>query len=236
MSSRAQVKQRKQYIDPMKLQTGEFQNRPIRHYPFVHCIYRVRDSIPAHLLRQAQDDYRDTLAGLRLRYPDYQNPQSADAKAFQQAKSSFLDDTQHQYDKLLHQFHNRKMTLESAAAKSVILGSWLDMERMGWVEVFALSVMSNHVHVLCRHPEPDGVVDLYELFDPHFRFTSRRLNRLQDQKGRKVWAEKVFDRDVRPGKFATVLWYILNNPVKARLTSDPLNWVGNYVKPGLVSG
>lgn len=65
--------------------------------------------------------------------------------------------------------------------------------------------------------------------EAHKRFTGNQLNKLHGAKGRRVWAEKPYDRDIRDGRFTQVLWYVINNPKKAGITGDPINWVGTWI-------
>ena len=210
-----------------------FHNRVISNTP-VHCIYRVRGSVPRAKILGLKSEMDEVLAALRQRYPDYEEIGSHAERAYLLEKEQFDEQYEARYEGLLHQYANREMPLQAPAVKQVILDSWYNIAARGLIDLYAVSVMSNHVHVLCGNPHLTGVVNLVELMASHQRFTTTQLNRLEDRKGRKLWVRRFFDRDVRPGRFEQVLWYILNNPVKAGLSSDPLNWIGNYVKPGLV--
>jgi hypothetical protein len=123
------------------------------------------------------------------------------------------------------------MFLSSPEAKRIVIDSWLHIAVQYGLVIYAISVMSNHVHVILCTEKEEAEADLLLIMDRHKRFTGNKLNKLQDAKGREVWAEKIFDRDVRPGRFTAALWYVLNNPKKAGLTEDVLDWCGNWFNP-----
>lgn len=214
--------------------TEPFHNRDFTSQ-VVHLNYRLAHSLPkAHVLRlkeaydiALQAAGRNDQAMLRQWFPAATAPLTVD-----DVKDHFFI----QYDELLHRVTNGPMFLAEQAAKEEVKKSWLHFQRLGMIEVIALCVMSNHVHVLLRHPSPEGVTSFKALLERHKQFTGTQINRLQRAKGRDVWAGKGFDRDVRPGTFWKVFWYIVNNPVKAGLTQEPLRWRGTWVQPGLING
>lgn len=89
--------------------------------------------------------------------------------------------------------------------------------------------MSNHVHILLSNTDENGSIDFKDLLRRHKHFTATQINKLLHRTGKRLWAKHAFDRDVRRKTYGTVLWYILNNPVKAGLTESPLEWHGNYL-------
>ncbi|MBB4080056.1 REP element-mobilizing transposase RayT [Lewinella aquimaris] len=131
------------------------------------------------------------------------------------------------FDTLLDKAMQGPRFLQDAAAKQVVIDSWKFIARRYGLRIYAISVMSNHVHVLLENRSASST-PLADILTEHKRFTATKLNRMQDAKGRRVWAEKEYSRTVRFGHFERTLWYVLNNPVKAGLTDDPTNWCGNY--------
>jgi REP element-mobilizing transposase RayT len=140
------------------------------------------------------------------------------------------------YERLLHDQRSGAFYLDSTAAKQVVLGSWHHLARRAGIDLYAISVMGNHVHVIAASSDPDALVDLDRVLTVHKRFTATELNRLHDTPGRRVWAEKEYSRIVRHGGLEQAIWYVLNNPVKAGLTTDPLRWAGNWWAPALWEG
>ena len=206
---------------------SNFENRPITHQP-VHVILRLHGSIsPAEALR------------LRADYEAAQDAFTHKTRVNGQLRFATRADLEYyfqtQYDQILDRQHNGPMFLADSRAKEIILNSLLHRERQGLIDLYAASVMSNHLHLLLRNADPMGSIPFEEFFTPFKRYTGKRINGVQDQPDRRVWANRGFDRDVRPGKFWTVLQYILYNPVQAGLVNagGRLHWCGNYVRPDL---
>ena len=214
--------------------TEPFLNRDFSHQ-VVHLNYRLANSIPRAYILRLKEEYEMALQAvarndqrmLRQWIPNVEPPISED-----QVKDHFAL----RYDELLHRITDGPMFLADQKVKEIVRDSWLYFEKLGQIELIALCVMSNHVHVMLRHPSPDGVTSFKQLLDHHKRFTGTQINRLQQVIGREVWAPKGFDRDVRPGRFWEVFWYVINNPKQAGMTSTPLSWRGTWAKPGLVEG
>lgn len=122
-------------------------------------------------------------------------------------------------------------TLRIDQAAKVVLKSWENLQERGLVHVYAVCVMSNHVHVVIRAPNDVGNVDLGRIVGNRKKYTSRMINRLLGNTGKGLWERSYFDRRVRSGKFNTVMWYVLNNPVKAGLVSDWRDWPHTYLHP-----
>lgn len=137
------------------------------------------------------------------------------------------------YERMLHGISDGPMFLADPGAKAIVIDSWHHIAKQYDIAVYAICVMSNHVHVLLRANAEDAEIEFEILMERHKRFTGREINRLHNSKGRRVWAEDPFDKDVRPGCFTQVLWYILNNPKKAGITDDVLNFPGNWWDPRL---
>ena len=88
-------------------------------------------------------------------------------------------------------------------------------------KLHAWVVMPNHVHVLFT---PVNEFTLTSIMHSIKSYTANKANRLLERSG-KFWAAEYFDRYIRDGKhFSNTLKYIDNNPVKAGLCSDPVDW------------
>ena len=88
-------------------------------------------------------------------------------------------------------------------------------------KLHAWVVMPNHVHVLFT---PVNEFTLTSIMHSIKSYTANKANRLLERSG-KFWAAEYFDRYIRDGKhFSNTLKYIHNNPVKAGLCSDPVDW------------
>ena len=106
----------------------------------------------------------------------------------------------------------------------------LDHIRAGdpeFYELFAAAVMPNHVHVLLQ-PRPG--VELVRIVKGMKGASARKINQARGAKGQ-VWKEECYDRIVRDQEdFEVKVQYLLNNPVKAGLVKDGLQYEGMYIK------
>ena len=91
--------------------------------------------------------------------------------------------------------------------------------------------MSNHVHVLARSRSGENI-PAGNIMQSVKSYTAAKGNHILGRTGT-FWSLSYFDRDVRPGKFTTVMWYILNNPVKANLVTHWEQWPATYLNPDL---
>ncbi len=195
----------------------------------VHLTYRLYGSIPNLPLQQLHDSHRLRLLELKKRFPTVRQEQD------RSALKDYRDQTEEEsvrfylgYDDLLDRALVGPTYLAGQEAKDLVVESWHTLARMRKLTIYAISVMSNHVHVILASQEETSAHYLEEVLRDHKRFTGTRLNRLHGTPGRQVWAEKEYHRTIQRGKFAQVFWYVLNNPVKAGLTADGVNWFGNW--------
>ncbi len=99
----------------------------------------------------------------------------------------------------------------------------------------AFTIMSNHVHVLFA-PLEDGVnLDgtlkyhkLSKIMQSLKRHTARECNLLLGRQGT-FWQAESYDHIVRDeSEWQRILWYILQNPVKAGLVAEWQQWPYSY--------
>lgn len=133
-----------------------------------------------------------------------------------------LEDAIHQAAK------DNPMFLAKKDVAQVIINSWLFLKEAG-IYIYAICVMSNHVHLILR--AKDEEVPVGPLMGRHKSFTAHKINDLLERGEQGGWNRTYFDRRIRTGKFNAVMWYVLNNPVKAGLVSDWRDWPGTYLNP-----
>ncbi|NNF00080.1 MAG: transposase [Pyrinomonadaceae bacterium] len=82
-------------------------------------------------------------------------------------------------------------------------------------------VMPNHIHVLLK---PYEGVKLSDITQSIKSYTAHRANRILNRNGR-FWQAETFDRYIRNRKhFLSVIKYIEDNPVKAKLCENKNDW------------
>lgn len=96
--------------------------------------------------------------------------------------------------------------------------------------LWACCIMSNHVHLLLTLKP--GAPILWKVMQDMKKFSGRKCNQMLGVSGR-FWEAESYDHLVREkaGEFERILWYILNNPVKAGLAKDWQEWPYSYCHP-----
>lgn len=107
-------------------------------------------------------------------------------------------------------------------------------------ELICSTVMPNHVHMICtvngeagegypieHHSRKTAVTRILHSLK---RYTARECNKQLGRTG-PFWHNESYDRVVRDeGEMDRTIRYVLNNPVKAGLVTDPLQWKSSYCK------
>lgn len=210
------------------MNTTSRQHFPIRHNP-VHLTYRLHGSIPVK--------YEEELLFKRQKAIDKAH---AEANTYPPELAAIylsnqLFDIEARYDlamdKYLHSNSNGPYHLSTPAIAREVLASYQFLQNSGAVYVYVICVMPNHVHAVVRCPDELEFVDPGLLMSRHKSFTAKKCNAILGLTGLPFWDKNYYDRTVRNGKFETVMWYVLNNPVKAGLTDDWRKWPYTWLNP-----
>jgi REP element-mobilizing transposase RayT len=88
-------------------------------------------------------------------------------------------------------------------------------------KLFAWCVMPNHEHSFMTRSE---TCELEDIMQAHKSYTAHEANKILQRKGQ-LWMVEYYDRMIRnQDHFYNAIRYIENNPVKARLCSQPSDW------------
>ncbi len=101
--------------------------------------------------------------------------------------------------------------------------------------LYSYCIMSNHVHMVFRHlPEMDSKDAIYpitEIMASLKKYTARLANISLNRTGQPFWHPESYDRVVRDSnELYNVIFYTLNNPVKAGLVKHWKDWPSSYCK------
>jgi REP element-mobilizing transposase RayT len=101
--------------------------------------------------------------------------------------------------------------------------------------LYAYCIMSNHVHMVFRHlPKNDPNENAYpitEIMASLKKYTARLANLSLNRTGQPFWHPESYDRVVRDSdELYNVIYYTLNNPVKAGLVKHWKDWANSYCK------
>jgi len=200
------------------------------HFPIgknpVHITYRLYGSIPKGYdddLRKRREKALHAAKEASLKYPANLGGQFLKAETF---RINALYEIA--LDEYLHKDSNGPYHLSNPAVAAEILNSYQFLHSKRQLYVYAVCVMSNHVHAVVRAPDE---VAPGLLMSRHKSHTSRKSNEILGLTGTPFWEDDYFDRRVRDGKFNTVMWYVLNNPVKAGLVDNWREWPHCWLNP-----
>jgi REP element-mobilizing transposase RayT len=100
----------------------------------------------------------------------------------------------------------------------------------------AFCLMPNHIHLVIK-PLPDQNGDDHSLaliMKTIKGFTARKCNGILHRHG-DFWLHENFDHCIRDDdEFFRIIRYVIENPVKAGLVEDWLDWPWTYVREGLI--
>lgn len=118
--------------------------------------------------------------------------------------------------------YNRQLLLPSQ--KDCVFDSirFLDNKKYG---LLAVVVLDNHVHIIVNPMDT-----LPKIMHSIKSFSAHQINKISNRKG-KVWQDENYDRVIRNEKeFLEKINYIVNNPIKANLTTKYEDYKWLYIK------
>ncbi|MEL7159629.1 MAG: transposase [Bacteroidota bacterium] len=220
--------------------TLEYERTFMKHRDFgptpVHITDRLYGSIPRAVIAKHNQAMRERLA--QIARTTKHLPINERRKAQQVALTKLRNEQEAKQEKWLHKAANGPYYLRNPAIARLVIEAWKYQTKARGLVVIAICVMSNHAHILASGPASGLVVPCGPVLNSAKTYSARMANRILGRTGNPFWEHTYFDRDVRSGTFMTVLWYILNNPVKAGFVKDWRDWPHTYLNPeytGLVS-
>ncbi|MFT3751854.1 MAG: hypothetical protein QM800_02910 [Paludibacter sp.] len=134
-------------------------------------------------------------------------------------------------DDLLHLQTDHSTDL-SKTENTLILIDTLRFWEEKKVENYAFCIMPNHIHWVFRTFEKDEngkPVYLQDLLQSVKRFSANKLNKLSGKTGT-VWQSESYDTTIRYNNhLQRAIEYTLNNPVKAGLAKEWMDWKGTML-------
>ena len=102
----------------------------------------------------------------------------------------------------------------------IIINNWLFFDKSKY-DLIAYVVMLNHVHILIKtHEALDTIIHSWK------SYTAHKISIPSDRhEHRNLWQREYWDRFIRnESHFYKTINYIHNNPVKARLVKNAIDW------------
>ena len=161
----------------------------------VHINYRLHGSIPK-IVRQRIDHWhtaeRDRIDAKLSDLPAvrYDNTRRREMKQLRRR-------LEHATDRGMHTSTTGPRWLAQPAIRTTVLDSWRFLAREGELELHAVCVMSNHVHVIVSARDAQTCIDCGQLMSRHKTFTAGACNKLLKRSGQSFWAKNYFDRTIR---------------------------------------
>ncbi len=98
-------------------------------------------------------------------------------------------------------------------------------------KLWCYCIMSNHVHLVITTLK--DAPPLYNILQKHKRHTALVCNKVLNRSGQ-FWTHESYDHIVRDDEeFDRIIFYTINNPVKAGLIKDWKDWKWTYLNPEL---
>ena len=207
---------------------GKLPHDPLDHQVF-HLTYRLAGSIPLGKIKAMKGE-RDLLLE-QLARTVAQAPPRFRAEVDRAGRWEIQARYEMLTDQALHQTHSGPFHLQRPEIAKLVLDSWQYLHQRKEIFLWAVCIMGNHVHAVLSNATGKTEVPFGNIVKRHKNFTALHANRLLKRTGRPFWAETYFDRRIRSGKFLRVMWYVLENPVKAGLASRWQDWLGTWVHP-----
>jgi putative transposase len=216
--------------------------------------FRLQESIPKRILEKFRQEHEEALLKIgKLPPTDTTLPWTPHRKCQPPTYSSKREAYTAAYKRYFAKLDNYLDTtlvgphFLKAANVGEIIQSKLKSFDEQYYWLVAYTVMSNHVHVLldtyCQLAKlpPDTHISTQN-YVPYEKFmqlikgnASFSINQLLGRKGR-LWQHESYDHLVRNAEeFRNIIWYILNNPVKAGLVNNWLDYPMTYLRPEYAS-
>ena len=98
-------------------------------------------------------------------------------------------------------------------------------------DLHAFCIMSNHVHAVFESlSRAECHSDLHKIMQSLKRHTARQANQILGREGA-FWQDESYDRVIRDNEeYARIIYYVLENPVKAGVASKWEEWRWTYCK------
>ena len=147
-------------------------------------------------------------------------------------------------EKYLDKSSNGPQWLRDEAVANIVMDS-IHFRDGKKYDLYAYSIMSNHVHMVFRHiEEENGVKEesshplkdfpVTKILSDLKKYTAKKCNQELERSGH-FWQSENYDRLIRNNtELENCILYTLNNPVKANLVDTWENWPFSYCKPEFI--
>ncbi len=207
--------------------------------------FRLSGSIPISVIKHLQEEHREIMKAIEAERREKDGVRYLDLPVeMQEIRKSIYHNQKleeewqyfERYDDFLEKNLNEPHWLKQPDIAQLVAGSlhhWADR----YYQLWAFCIMSNHVHLLLTQMEDTPI--LWKILQSAKKFSGIQANRILGRSG-PFWEKESYDHLVRDSihyqknEFERILWYILNNPVKAGLVANWQDWEWSYCHPELL--
>lgn len=135
-----------------------------------------------------------------------------------------------EYDRSLDYTNNGPKFLCADKIINIIIDSFKYYDQRDY-SLVCVCIMPNHVHVLFTLLEKSRSLD--KIMQSIKRYSASQINRHLNRSGT-LWQPESYDHIIRDeDEYFNVVRYILDNPIKAGLTENRLEWKGIFISDDL---
>jgi len=205
-----------------------FYKRNLPHYQPENGIFaitfRLAFSLPKEIVETLQAEKEDFDRNILI----------FKGKKLQDYKNEFGQKYFETFDAFLDKYLKSPMWLATDSIAEKVKESLHFLDKRMY-ELFAFCIMPNHVHMIIK-PLKENNNKYYSIANIMYtlkRFTANECNKVLERKGQ-VWHNESYDHFIRNEKdFEYQLYYLINNPVKAKLIDKPDNWKFSWINDEL---
>ncbi|HKK81400.1 MAG TPA: transposase [Prolixibacteraceae bacterium] len=181
-----------------------------------HVVFRVKNSIPAHLLDKFKSDYEEQKLNITA------NSKEEHLQILNRLNNDYFE----KFEDELHRSPIKPLADYKNA--EIIQNAILYFQNKRYT-VLAYSIMPNHVHLLLSNLKKH----LSDILKPLKGFSAWEINKQAGRKGT-FWQDESYDHIIRSrDEMANTVDYILNNPVKSGLcdhyTEHRFTWCADFL-------
>jgi len=206
-----------------------------RHLPHItpsgvdyFVTFHLAGSLPVPVLRELGRKYHQPLKTMDLEFRASGIRPPDDAEQRSRLRKLYFAG----YDDALHAQKTLRWLNDDRVAQ-IVQNIILSLEKEQHYDLWCYTIMPNHIHILFQHPSASAEGDAFELRKTMQLLKGRSAvlsNRLLGRHG-SFWQDESFDHVVRGNEFERIVFYILNNPVKAGLVQNWNEWRWSYIHP-----
>jgi REP element-mobilizing transposase RayT len=208
----------------------EFYRRHLPHWQpdeaTLFVTFRLADSLPRAVIAALQERYEQEERALL----DIADEQERQEQAYLNVRRAFG-----RWDAALDAAQSGPHWLADPQIAPVVVEALHHRDEQVY-DLVAFCVMPNHVHLVCTPLQrEDGTYHvLYRMLQSLKRHTARQSNKILRRQGT-FWQGESYDHVVRDeAELMRIIWYVINNPVKAGLVSDWESWPWTYVSQRVI--